>query len=59
MASAKVQSAPKAPYNNYWVGLEDMKYVPPYLKDVPETTNEMACVTKGAWPTWLQGSFMR
>ncbi|KAN0119154.1 Carotenoid oxygenase [Hyaloscypha variabilis] len=36
-----------------------MKYVPPYLKDVPETTNEMACVTKGAWPTWLQGSFMR
>lgn len=58
MAATTAQSASEA-YNNYWVSLKDMKYVPPYLRDVPETPNEMTCVTKGQWPTWLKGSFMR
>ena len=58
MESATGQNAPKG-YNNYWVGLDDMKYVPPYLKDVPETPTEMTCVTTGNWPTWIQGSLMR
>ncbi|PVH68842.1 hypothetical protein DL98DRAFT_661982 [Cadophora sp. DSE1049] len=58
MAAITGQSVPKG-YNNYWVGLEDLKYVPPYLRDVPETTSEVTCVTKGEWPAWLRGSFMR
>jgi torulene dioxygenase len=59
MTIAAVQPASKAPYNNYWVGLEDLKYVPPYLRDVQDTPNGMICATKGTWPTWLEGSFMR
>ncbi|KAH7304642.1 carotenoid oxygenase [Rhexocercosporidium sp. MPI-PUGE-AT-0058] len=58
MAAAQVQDASKA-YNNYWVGQKDLKYVPPYLRDVPETPNQCTCVTQGQWPAWLKGSFMR
>ncbi|KAL6416054.1 retinal pigment epithelial membrane family protein [Ilyonectria robusta] len=46
-------------YNNYFVSEKDLKYVPPYLRDVPETPNEVQCPTKGAWPTWLEGTFVR
>ncbi len=58
MAAVTGQNIPKG-YNNYWVGLEDLKYVPPYLRDVAETTSEVACVTRGKWPAWLKGTFMR
>jgi torulene dioxygenase len=58
MAATQVQTGPKA-YNNYFIGLKDLKYVPPYLRDVPETPTEIACVTQGQWPEWLKGSFMR
>ena len=47
------------PYNNYFVPEKDLKYVPPYLRDVPETTDEVQCPTTGTWPTWLEGSFLR
>lgn len=53
------QHAPRQPYNSYFVGLNDLKYVPPYVKDVPDTPTEVACTTKGDWPKWLEGSFMR
>ncbi|KAL8375618.1 hypothetical protein RB595_006948 [Gaeumannomyces hyphopodioides] len=48
-----------AHYNNYFVPEEDLKYVPPYLSDVPETPQEVKCQTKGTWPDWLEGTFLR
>jgi torulene dioxygenase len=59
MATASVQIAQAAPYNNYFVGEKDLKYVPPYLKDSPETPKEVECETEGAWPKWVNGTFMR
>lgn len=49
----------KKPYNNYFVPEKDLKYVPPYFRDTPETTIEVNCVTAGVWPTWLNGTFVR
>ncbi|KAF3399574.1 Retinoid isomerohydrolase [Talaromyces pinophilus] len=49
----------KQPYNNYFVGEKDLKYVPPYFRDTPETTSEVDCVIKGVWPEWLNGTFVR
>ncbi|KAI9170552.1 retinal pigment epithelial membrane family protein [Paramyrothecium foliicola] len=46
-------------YNNYFVPEEDLKYLPPYLRDVPETPEEVECQTTGVWPVWLHGSFLR
>jgi torulene dioxygenase len=58
MASA-IQPIPSKPYNNYWVGEDDLKYVPPYFRDVPETTQAVTCETKGTWPAWVKGTFVR
>lgn len=49
----------KKPYNNYFVGEKDLKYVPPYFRDTPETTSEVDCAIKGVWPEWLNGTFVR
>lgn len=57
--AAATQTAPQVPYNNYFVPEDDLKYVPPYLRDVPETTEEVKCATGGTWPTWLEGTFLR
>ncbi|KAF7517656.1 hypothetical protein G7054_g13739 [Neopestalotiopsis clavispora] len=46
-------------YNNYFVPEGDLKYVPPYFRDTPETINEVTCPTQGEWPSWLSGTFMR
>ncbi|KAL3475742.1 carotenoid oxygenase [Aspergillus californicus] len=46
-------------YNNYFVPEKDLKYVPPYLRDVSETPKEAQCPTKGRWPTWIEGTFLR
>ncbi|KAI0177200.1 carotenoid oxygenase [Pestalotiopsis sp. NC0098] len=46
-------------YNNYFVPEADLKYVPPYFRDTPETVDEVTCPTKGEWPSWLNGTFMR
>ncbi|KAI1839906.1 hypothetical protein JX265_005748 [Neoarthrinium moseri] len=46
-------------YNNYFVSEANLKYVPPYLRDTAETTEEVRCPTKGIWPTWLEGTFVR
>ncbi|VUC25874.1 unnamed protein product [Clonostachys rosea] len=53
------QETTKAPYNNYFIPEKDLKYVPPYFRDVPETPKEVKCVTAGNWPKWLEGSFLR
>ncbi|KAH8588843.1 carotenoid oxygenase [Bisporella sp. PMI_857] len=47
------------PYNSYFVEEKDLKYVPPYLRDVPETNEQVKCVTKGIWPKWVSGTLMR
>ena len=49
----------KKPFNNYFVTEKDLKYVPPYFRDTPETPSEVDCVTKGVWPKWLNGTFVR
>ncbi|KAI6778191.1 retinal pigment epithelial membrane family protein [Emericellopsis cladophorae] len=49
----------KARYNTYFVPEEDLIYLLPYLRDVPETPEEIECVTNGTWPPWLDGSFVR
>jgi torulene dioxygenase len=49
----------KARYNTYFVPEEDLIYLPPYLRDVPETPEEVECETNGTWPPWLNGSFVR
>ena len=60
MAPQVPQSATESKgYNNYFVNLEDLNYVPPYLKDVAETPEAVKCSVEGQWPTWLQGTFMR
>ena len=51
--------APSAAYTNYFVDEENLKYVPPYFRDTPETTEEVKCPTRGTWPKWLHGTFMR
>jgi torulene dioxygenase len=56
MATSSLQ---QTPYNNYFVGEKYLKYVPPYFRDTPETTTEVSCVTKGLWPDWVNGTFMR
>lgn len=48
-----------ASYNCYFVPEQDLKYVPPYLRDVPETPQEVKCQTRGTWPGWLEGTFLR
>ncbi|KAH8671769.1 carotenoid oxygenase [Tricladium varicosporioides] len=59
MSAIVTPTGQRAPYNNYWVNEEDLKYVPPYLRDVPETPEEVICVTQGKWPDWMSGNFMR
>jgi torulene dioxygenase len=49
----------KNAYNNYFVAEKDLQYVPPYFRDTPETTSEVYCVTRGVWPEWLSGTFVR
>jgi hypothetical protein len=46
-------------YNNYFVPEKDLQYIPPYFRDVPETIDEVECLTAGTWPTWLEGTFLR
>ncbi|CAK7198349.1 hypothetical protein SEUCBS139899_001010 [Sporothrix eucalyptigena] len=46
-------------YNNYFVPEKDLKYVPPYFRDVAETPQEVKCTTAGIWPEWLDGTFVR
>ncbi|OCL03981.1 hypothetical protein AOQ84DRAFT_400350 [Glonium stellatum] len=53
------RSSQKAPYNNYFVPEEDLKYLPPYFRNTTETINEERCIVHGTWPTWLNGTFMR
>jgi torulene dioxygenase len=57
VAAAQRQGA--VHYNNYFVPEKDLQYVPPYLRDVPETVDEVECSTAGRWPTWLEGTFLR
>ncbi|KAH8881041.1 hypothetical protein GQ53DRAFT_889010 [Thozetella sp. PMI_491] len=52
-------TTPNALYNNYFVKEADLKYVPPYLRDTPETREEVKCATAGNWPQWLCGTFVR
>ncbi|KIX09239.1 uncharacterized protein Z518_00318 [Rhinocladiella mackenziei CBS 650.93] len=49
----------KTCYNNYFITEDNLKYVPPYFRDVPDTPQEVKCWTKGTWPDWLDGSFVR
>ncbi|KAH6661203.1 carotenoid oxygenase [Truncatella angustata] len=49
----------KKHYNNYFLNEHDLEYVPPYFRDTPETVDEVTCPTKGIWPPWLNGTFMR
>lgn len=46
-------------YNNYFIPEKDLKYVPPYFRDVAETPQEVKCATAGIWPEWLDGTFVR
>lgn len=46
-------------FNQYFLPEEDLKYLPPYLRDVPETPNEVECQVSGTWPSWLHGTFVR
>jgi hypothetical protein len=59
MATLANQKASEAGYNNYFLNLEDLKYLPPYLRNVSDTPQEVICETKGCWPAWLKGSFVR
>lgn len=46
-------------YNKYFVPEKDLKYVPPYLGNTPETTEEVKCPIVGDWPKWLDGTLIR
>ncbi|KAJ3456149.1 hypothetical protein MRS44_016172 [Fusarium solani] len=46
-------------YNKYFVPEKDLKYVPPYLGNTPETTEEVKCPIIGHWPKWLDGTLIR
>ncbi|KAF2846696.1 hypothetical protein T440DRAFT_540728 [Plenodomus tracheiphilus IPT5] len=46
-------------YNWYSVTEKDFEYAPPYLRDVPETPQEVECKLTGTWPSWIHGSFLR
>ncbi|KAF6836466.1 retinal pigment epithelial membrane family protein [Colletotrichum musicola] len=46
-------------FNQYFLPEEDLKYLPPYLRDVPETPNEVECQVSGTMPSWLRGTFVR
>ncbi|KAF9880324.1 putative lignostilbene- -dioxygenase protein [Colletotrichum karsti] len=46
-------------FNQYFLPEEDLKYLPPYFRDVPETPQETECKTSGLWPSWLKGTFVR
>ncbi|KAH9232789.1 hypothetical protein K456DRAFT_1726070 [Colletotrichum gloeosporioides 23] len=54
-----VSQKPSPGYNQYFLPEEDLQYLPPYLRDVPETTTETQCTTAGTWPPWLKGTFVR
>lgn len=54
-----VSQKPSPGYNQYFLPEEDLQYLPPYLRDVPETTTETQCSTAGTWPSWLKGTFVR
>ncbi|KAI1841213.1 hypothetical protein JX265_013172 [Neoarthrinium moseri] len=56
---SKYHQDEKVGYNQYFVEKKDLKYLPPYLLDVPETREEVICTTTGTWPTWLAGQFIR
>jgi torulene dioxygenase len=56
-ATPEKQGVP--PFNTYFVPENDLQYLPPYLRDVPETPKEVKCATAGEWPTWLEGTFLR
>ncbi|SCV33765.1 uncharacterized protein FFB14_04683 [Fusarium fujikuroi] len=43
----------------YFVTEDKLKYLPPYLQGVCETSNEVECKTSGVWPDWVNGSFIR
>ncbi|KAI1628316.1 carotenoid oxygenase [Exophiala viscosa] len=46
-------------YNTFFVTEEDLKSVPPYMKDTALTPQEVKCPTSGTWPKWLAGEFVR
>ena len=46
-------------FNDHFVPEENIKYLPPYLRDVPETPEPIKCPTSGSWPEWLHGDFLR
>lgn len=38
---------------------KNLKYLPPYFRDTPETRTEVQCPTKGEIPSWVTGAFIR
>ena len=46
-------------FNNHFVVEEDVNYLPPYMRDVPETPKPTRCPTSGSWPEWVHGSLIR
>jgi len=46
-------------YNTYFVTEEDLKYIPPYMKDTALTPQEVKCPITGTWPEWMAGEFVR
>ena len=59
ITETKPNTLPTGGYNNYFVHEKDLPLLPPYLRDVPETREEVRCDTEGHWPEWLDGSFLR
>jgi hypothetical protein len=49
----------KKPTSQWWVGPDQLKWVPPYLRDVPESTTPTQCRVTGTFPSWIEGSFIR
>ena len=49
----------KKPTSQWWVGPEQLKFVPPYLRDVPESPTPTQCHITGTFPSWVEGSFIR
>ena len=46
-------------FHDHIVTDKDVVYLPPYLRNVPETPEPVRCPTSGNWPEWLHGDFMR
>ena len=46
-------------FTSRFVTEEEIKYLPPYIRDVQETPKPVRCPTSGSWPEWLCGDFVR